>query len=74
MNMIDAVCKVAAGELLLMGSGERGRTGILLVHRLGGLPSEMHELAHGLNRHGYTVLAIKLAGHCGSLEDLAGAG
>ncbi|MFJ3459914.1 alpha/beta hydrolase [Achromobacter spanius] len=74
MNTIDAAGKVAAGEHFLVGNGERGRTGILLIHRLGGMPSELHELARGLNRHGYTVLAVKLAGHCGSLQELAGAG
>lgn len=74
MNTINAVYMVAAGEHFLVGNGERGRTGILLIHRLGGVPSEMHELARGLNQYGYTVLAVKLAGHCGSVRDLAGAG
>lgn len=62
------------GEHLLEGAGERGRTGILLIHRLGGTPCEMLALARGLNRQGYTVLAVKLAGHCASLQALAGAG
>lgn len=74
MNTLDAMCKVAAGEHFLVGNGEPGRTGILLIHRLGGMPSELHELARGLNRHGYTVLVVKLAGHCGSHQNLAGAG
>lgn len=59
-----------AGEHFFMGSGERGHTGILLIHRLGGMPGEMLALAHGLNLQGYTVLAVKLAGHCGSVQDL----
>lgn len=63
-----------AGEQLLVGKGERARTGILLIHRLGGAPWEMHELALGLNEQGYSVMAVKLAGHCGSLQELAGAG
>ncbi|OXC89461.1 hypothetical protein BMR85_018935 [Achromobacter sp. KAs 3-5] len=63
-----------AGEQLLVGKGDRARTGILLIHRLGGAPWEMHELALGLNEQGYSVMAVKLAGHCGSLQELAGAG
>lgn len=63
-----------AGEQLLVGKGERARTGILLIHRLGGAPWEMHELARGLNEQGYTVMAVQLAGHGGSLQELAGAG
>ena len=63
-----------AGEQLLVGKGERARTGILLIHRLGGAPWEMHELARGLNEQGYSVMVVKLAGHCGSLQELAGAG
>lgn len=63
-----------AGGHLLAGHGEHGRTGVLLIHRVGGLPSELHELARGLNRYGYAVLVVKLAGHYGSARDLAGAG
>ncbi len=62
------------GEQLLAGKGERTRTGILLIHRLGGAPWEMHELARGLNDQGYTVMTVKLAGHGGSQQELAGAG
>lgn len=62
------------GEQLLVGKGERVRTGILLIHRVGGAPGEMHELARGLNEQGYSVMAVRLAGHCGALQEFAGAG
>jgi len=47
-----------------------GRTGILLVHGLTGTPNEMKAVAVGLNREGYTVSAMQLAGHCGDESDL----
>lgn len=47
-----------------------GRTGILLIHGLGGTPVEMRFIAVGLARAGYTVSCPQLAGHCGTAEDL----
>ena len=47
-----------------------GRTGILLIHGLGGTPLQMRYAARGLARAGYTVSCPQLAGHCGSFEDL----
>ena len=47
-----------------------GRTGILLIHGLGGTPAEMLYVARGLARDGYTVHVPQLDGHCGSVEDL----
>ncbi len=47
-----------------------GRTGILLIHGLGGTPIEMRFIAVGLARAGYTVSCPQLAGHCGSADDL----
>ena len=47
-----------------------GRTGILLIHGLGGTPIEMRFIAIGLARAGYTVSCPQLAGHCGSADDL----
>lgn len=47
-----------------------GRTGVLLVHGLGGTPIEMRFIAVGLARAGYTVSCPQLAGHCGSADDL----
>jgi carboxylesterase len=47
-----------------------GRSGVLLIHGLTGTPTEMRFLAKGLNRNGFTVHAMQLAGHCGDEEDL----
>jgi carboxylesterase len=47
-----------------------GRTGLLLVHGLGGTPVELRVVAGGLARAGFTVFCPQLAGHCGSYEDL----
>jgi carboxylesterase len=47
-----------------------GQTGFLLIHGLGGTPTEMRYIAHGLARAGYTVHVPQLAGHCGSIVDL----
>ncbi|MPS77934.1 MAG: alpha/beta fold hydrolase [Achromobacter sp.] len=58
-------------EVLFVGEGARGRTGILLVHGLTSTPQEMSVLARGLHLEGYTVLAVSLAGHSGTLPDLA---
>ena len=47
-----------------------GKTGLLLVHCLGGTPVEMRFVAQGLNRAGYTVLCAQLAGHCAGEDEL----
>ena len=47
-----------------------GKVGILLLHRLCGTPVEMRFVATGLARQGYTVSCPKLAGHCGSVDDV----
>jgi len=47
-----------------------GRAGVLLIHGLTGTPSEMHILARGLNRAGFSVYGMQLAGHCGTEKDL----
>ena len=44
--------------------------GVLLLHGLGGTPTEMRYVAQGLARAGHTVHVPQLAGHCGSAEDL----
>lgn len=64
-----AVC-VTPNEFFLPGKGAAGRTGVLLVHGLTGTPNEMRLLARGLHRAGFTVYAVQLAGHCGSMDDL----
>ena len=51
---------------LLVGS----RTGVLLIHGLGGTPVEMRYVAQGLHRAGYTVYSCQLSGHCGTTQDL----
>lgn len=47
-----------------------GRTGVLLIHGLGGTPVEVRFVAQGLARAGFTVMCCQLAGHCGTAEDL----
>jgi carboxylesterase len=49
---------------------EGGRDGVLLIHGLTGTPTEMRMVGKGLNRAGFTVVGVRLAGHCGSEEDL----
>lgn len=46
------------------------KTGILLIHGLGGTPVEMRYVANGLHRAGYTVYCCQLSGHCGTTQDL----
>jgi carboxylesterase len=50
---------------------EGSRTGVLLIHGLGGTPVEMKTVAKRLNAAGHTVLCCQLAGHCGTEKDLA---
>ncbi|SDE38808.1 carboxylesterase [Paracidovorax valerianellae] len=57
-------------EYLLRGHGANATTGVLLIHGLTGTPNEMRLLAKGLHRAGFTVLAVQLAGHCGTQDDL----
>lgn len=51
-----------------------GRHGVLLVHGLTGTPAEMRRVGMGLNRAGFTVHGVQLAGHCGDMEDLLATG
>jgi carboxylesterase len=48
----------------------RGRVGVLLIHGLTGTPNEMKLVGKGLNRAGFTVYGMQLAGHCGDEQDL----
>lgn len=52
---------------LLSGSSQKG---VLLIHGLTGTPNEMRITAKGLHKAGFTVYAVKLAGHCGTEADL----
>jgi carboxylesterase len=65
----DGVC-ITPHEFLLPGHGPRARTGVLLVHGMTGTPNEMRLLGRGLNKEGFTVYAVQLAGHCGTVDDL----
>ena len=47
------------------------RTGVLLIHGLGGTPAEMKTVARRLSEAGNTVMCCQLAGHCGSEMELA---
>jgi carboxylesterase len=47
-----------------------GRLGVLLIHGLGGTPTELRFIAQSLARCGHTVLCSQLAGHCGTPEEL----
>jgi carboxylesterase len=47
-----------------------GRVGVLLIHGLGGTPTELRFVAHALARSGHTVYCCELAGHCGTPEEL----
>ncbi len=49
-----------------------GRVGVLLIHGLGGTPTEMRFVANGLARAGYTVHCMQMSGHGGSEDDLKG--
>lgn len=47
-----------------------GKEGVLLIHGLTGTPNEMRFVGKGLNREGFTVYGMQLAGHCGDEADL----
>lgn len=47
-----------------------GRTGFLLIHGLGGTPTEMRLVARALNQAGHTVHCPQLAGHCAGESEL----
>jgi carboxylesterase len=51
-----------------------GRSGVLLIHGLTGTPTEMRFVGKGLNRAGFTVHGMQLAGHCGDETDLLASG
>jgi carboxylesterase len=51
----------------------RGPHGCLLLHGFSGSPGEMRGLADHLAQQGFSVLAVRLAGHGGSPDELAAA-
>nr|WP_247741481.1 alpha/beta fold hydrolase [Luteibacter sp. SG786] len=46
----------------------------MLIHGLTGTPTEMRMLGKGLNKAGFTVHGMQLAGHCGDVDDLLATG
>ncbi|HLL28504.1 MAG TPA: alpha/beta fold hydrolase [Xanthobacteraceae bacterium] len=46
------------------------RTGVLLIHGLGGTPVEMKSVARRIAETGATVYCCQLTGHCGTESDL----
>ncbi len=77
--------KYGSGDTTLLGPGKNaqimstadrsyrfdgGRTGVLLVHGLGGTPIEMRYVALALARAGHTVSVPQLAGHCATDAEL----
>ncbi|CAM4201609.1 alpha/beta fold hydrolase [Comamonas aquatilis] len=61
---------VTPHEFVMPGHGTNARTGVLLIHGLTGTPAEMRVLGKGLNKQGFTVYAVQLAGHCAGMQDL----
>ena len=48
-----------------------GKRGVLLIHGFTGLPAELLLLGQYLNKRGYTVLGVRLAGHATTVEDMS---
>ena len=48
-----------------------GKRGVLLIHGFTGLPAELLLLGQYLNKRGYTVLGVRLAGHATAVEDMS---
>jgi carboxylesterase len=64
----------AAVTSMTAGVRPRGSAGVLLVHGLTGTPTEMGFVARGLREAGFVVDAVRLAGHCGSADELVATG
>src|SRR5512147_586120 len=50
--------------------GDRSQPGCLLIHGFTSTPKEMRWMGEYLNRHGYSCLGIRLAGHATDPEDM----
>jgi carboxylesterase len=59
-----------AEPFFLPGQGKNAHIGCMLTHGFTGTPKEMHWLGEYLNRQGYTVCGIRLAGHATRPEDM----
>ena len=64
------VMEIKQGAETFFLQGERPEA-LLLIHGYTGTPAELRPLGERLNACGYTVLGPRLAGHGGSLADLA---
>jgi len=60
----------SAEPFFLPGSGERAGIGCLVQHGFTGAPKEMRWLGDYLNRQGYTVCGMRLAGHATHPKDM----
>ena len=58
---------IAGGESFFIKGGS---SGVLLIHGFTGLPAELFLLGDFLNRKGFTVLCMRLAGHATDENDL----
>ena len=52
------------------GEGKNARIGCLVIHGFTGTPKEMRWMGEYLNKDGYTVCGIRLAGHATRPEDM----
>ena len=59
-----------AEPYFLPSSGENAKTGCLVTHGFTGTPKEMRWLGEYLNRQGYTVCGMRMAGHATRPEDM----
>ena len=48
-----------------------GKKGVLLIHGFTGLPAELLLMGEFLNKQGFTVLGVRLAGHGTTVEDMS---
>ena len=48
-----------------------GEKGVLLIHGFTGLPAELLLMGQHLNKAGFTVLGVRLAGHGTTVEDMS---
>jgi carboxylesterase len=59
-----------AEPFFFTGKGDNAKTGCLVTHGFTGTPKEMRWLSEYLNKQGYTVCGIRLAGHATKPEDM----
>ena len=65
--MTEETILIAGGESFFIKGGS---SGVLLIHGFTGLPAELFLLGEFLNRQGFTVLCMRLAGHGTDENDL----